>query len=257
MALNPNGLLGRLLHQRALTRWKNAARNASDAELATLRALRQQARQLRVPLQELGHVADHRLSLPRIGSTTFARPSGTDWSWRPQAWRGALGQRGIAPAENKMKLGHEVAVFHDCPTSAVSLRQMRNNRDHDLAPFGLSLEIYQFDGSFLSVVIDVPTSSCTNLQKRHLIRLAAVIEREHPIRIYARLNVKHGPNTEQVLLTLPDDQAETMVEFDLAYSQLNEKRAERMWIDLMFENPKMNRIDLRDFNLCRYPRAEL
>jgi len=95
------------------------------------------------------------------------------------------------------------------------------------------------------------------LRKKHLIRLAAVIERERPSKIYARLNVKNGPNTEQILLTLPDDNPETMVEFDLAYSQLNEQRAERMWVDLMIESPAMNKITFRDLNFSRYQRAEI
>jgi hypothetical protein len=47
------------------------------------------------------------------------------------------------------------------------------------------------------------------------------------------------------------------VEFDLGHSRLNEKRVGQMWIDLMFENPYMNRITLRDLNICRFPRAEL
>ena len=69
--------------------------------------------------------------------------------------------------------------------------------------------------------------------------------------------MKNGPNTEQILLTLPDDTPQTMVEFDLAYTQLNEKKAERMWVDLKFENPQMNEIKIRDLNFSRYPRADI
>lgn len=257
MQFRPDSLIGRFLHRRALDRWKAAARAAPRAELAALRAQHKQARQLRLPLQELCHVADSRLALPRIGSKTFPRPSGTDWAWRPRAWRGPLAGRGIAPAENKMGLNDEVVIFHDCKRTEVSLCQQRNLRDDDLAPFGLALEVFGFDGNFLSLVIEIPPEICTGLEKRHLIRLAAVIERERPITIMARLNVKHGPNTEQILLTLPDTADEAAVEFDLAYSQLNEKRAEKMWIDLMFQEPAMNRITLRDLTVCRYPRAAL
>ncbi|MFT6074136.1 MAG: hypothetical protein ACJAZ1_001052 [Yoonia sp.] len=56
---------------------------------------------------------------------------------------------------------------------------------------------------------------------------------------------------------MPDDEAETMVEFDLAYSQLNEQRAERMWVVLMIESPVMNKITFRDLNFSRYSRAEI
>ena len=48
-----------------------------------------------------------------------------------------------------------------------------------------------------------------------------------------------------------------MVEFDLAYTKVNEKRVERLWVDLIFEGPEMNQIILRDVTLSRRPRAEL
>ena len=48
-----------------------------------------------------------------------------------------------------------------------------------------------------------------------------------------------------------------MVEFDLAYSKINEKRVEKLWVDLIFEGPEMNQIILRDVTFSRRPRAEL
>ena len=48
-----------------------------------------------------------------------------------------------------------------------------------------------------------------------------------------------------------------MVEFDLAYTKMNEKRIERMWVDLIFVGPEMNQIILRDVTFSRRPRAEL
>ena len=48
-----------------------------------------------------------------------------------------------------------------------------------------------------------------------------------------------------------------MVEFDLTYTKINEKRVEKLWIDLIFEGPEMNQIILRDVTVSRRPRAEL
>ena len=75
--------------------------------------------------------------------------------------------------------------------------------------------------------------------------------------MFARLNIKHGPNTEQLVLELPLGQEDVMVEFDLGYFDINEKCVERMWLDLIFEGPEMNQITMRDITFCRYPRAEL
>ena len=252
-----NDSFGKLLHRFMLRHWKRVSRLSPDAELASLRARRQQARQLSIPLQELITIADSRLAIPRIGSTTFPRPAGTDWAWRPMVWRAGLTKRGLAPALNKAKIGDEIVVFHDCTRSEIAITQQRNRREDDLAPYGLTVETYHFDGSFLSLALDLPDAACVGLQKRHIVQLSALISREAPITIYARLNVKHGPNTEQVMLTLPHENGEISIAFDLAYTQLNEKRTEKMWIDLMFENPAMNNIVIRDLHICRYPRAAI
>jgi len=257
MASSKFGMIDRLLHRREIARWSKAARQANEAELETLRQQRQRARQLRGKLDQLTHVAGSRLALPRIGSNSFSRPGGTLWSWRPQLWRGPLGQRGHAAAVNKTHLGDEVVLYHDCKISELTLRQVRNLREEDLAPFGLQMDVFRFDGSFLSVVLEMPPKAVEGLQRRHLIQLRTIMESEKPIEVFARLNIKHGPNTEKIVLELPIDQNEVMVEFDLAYSDLNEKRIENMWVDLIFEGPEMNQVTIRDITFCRYPRAEL
>lgn len=154
-------------------------------------------------------------------------------------------------------LGHEVTLFHDCRFSELTLRQLRSQRESDLAPYGLRLDVFKFDGSFLSLVIDLPPEAVQGLTKEHLIRLDAVVEMEKPLEIFARLNIQHGPNTEQLVRELPLHEEEIMVEFDLAYSRLNEKRIERAWIDLIFEGPEMNQVTIRDVTFSRRRRAQL
>ncbi|MDZ4134740.1 MAG: DUF6478 family protein, partial [Paracoccaceae bacterium] len=39
--------------------------------------------------------------------------------------------------------------------------------------------------------------------------------------------------------------------------KMNEKRVDRIWVDLIFEGPEMNQIILRDVTVSRRPRAEL
>jgi len=251
------GPLDRFLQRRALARWQRSRRDIATTDLGTLDRKSDAARKLLRAVSAFNQDAAVRLALPRIGSTNFPQPPGTDWAWRPKPWQVPVTPAGIAPALPKMELTNELVIFHDCKSAEVTLHQTRNARGTDLAPFGVALEVFHFTGSYLSLVLEIPLASCEGLRKRHLIRLAALIERERPTPILARLNVKNGPNTEQVLLSLPGQTAETMVEFDLAYSGMNERRAERMWIDLMIENPAMNKIDIRDLTLCRYPRADI
>ncbi|MFZ3582089.1 DUF6478 family protein [Loktanella sp. DJP18] len=257
MGRRTDSVIEAMLHARVLRRWTRAARMAPMAELQTLRSQRQQARDLSARLAELIHVADSRLALPRIGSNAFSRPGGTLWSWRPQLWRGPLRRKGMTAVASRTSLGDEVTLFHDCEISELTLRQVRNTREEDLAPFGLRLDVFRFDGSFLSLVLDMPPEAVHGMSKRHIVRVSAIVEVEKPLEIFARLNIKHGPNTETTVQELPLQRGESIVEFDLAYSDLNERRIEKAWLDLIFEGPEMNQITLRDVTVCRYPRAEI
>jgi len=256
MLLPPHGLIGRFLHRRSVARWRAAARAVPATRNGDLEVQVQIARRTMRRLRDFDAAAGAKLALPRPGSTTFPRPAGTDWSWRPKPWRLPCPELGLAPALPKDEITNELVVFHDCKRREIILRQIRNTREIDLSPYGWDLEVFHFDGTYLSLVLEVPPASCEGLRKRHLFQLALNVMRERPTKIHTRLNVKHGPNVEQILLTLPDEE-EAAVEFDLAYTQLNEARAERMWVDLMIEDPAMNRITFRDLTMSRYPRAEI
>ena len=257
MGQQRTSLFEKLLSRRVRAFWSRAANSAGTTDLSLLRNQRNEARILRQKLDELTYTADNRLALPRIGSSTFPKPAGTDWSWRPQLWRGALPVKGMSSVESKTMLGDEVTIFHDCQISELTLRQLRNTREADLASFGLRMDVFRFDGSFLSLVLNLPQTSCEGLLRRHLLRMEAIVEVEKPLEIFARLNVRHGPNTEQIVRELPMEGDKVMVEFDLAYTKLNEKRVEAMWIDLIFEGPEMNQVTIRDVTFSRHPRAEL
>lgn len=250
-------LSDRVTDRRALRRWVRAADGVGDVEKSKLRQLRQQARQLRQQLDQVLFTADSRLSLPLLGSNTLQRPHHSDWIHRPRVWRGPLEPAGVASVRSGAVFGDELKLFHDCPLSEIAVRQVRNTRESDLAPFGLTFEVFGFHGSFLSLVIDIPEDAVEGLHRNHIVRLSVTSEAEQPIDVFARLNIQYGPNHEQ----LPNKQTlglgANAFEFDLAYSNMHEKRVQKIWVDLVFGNPQMNQVTLRDLTLCRYPRAEI
>ena len=245
------------IYRRAINRWAIAARDAGTAKISVLRRQSTRARMLRAHLDELIHVADERLALPVIGSASFPKPHNADWAWRPALWRGSIAQRGISSVSNKAALGNEVTLFHDCPLAEMTLRQLRNQRQEDLAPYGLRLDVFNFEGSFLSLVLDMPQEAVQGLKRTHILQINSILEMEKPLELFARLNIKHGPNTEQIVRELPVGSDIVSAEFDLAYTEINEKRVEKAWIDLIFENPQMNQVTLRDLTLSRRPRAQI
>ncbi len=257
MAFQFGTVMDRFIHKSALRWWRHAARQARRSDLSTLRKYRRRARQLRTHLNEVIFAAEERLARPAGGSDSLPRPFGSDWAWRPELWRGPAPTIGLSSVQSQSMLGKDVTVFHDCEHSELTVRQIRNLREADLAPFGLRLDVFKFEGSFLSVVVELPRDAITGLTKDHLIRVDTIVELEKPIEIFARLNVKNGPNVEQFVRELPLTEDNVMVEFDLAYSNLNEKRIEKAWLDIIFENPEMNQVILRDLTFSRRLRAAI
>ena len=252
-----DGWMSRAFSALALKRWSEAARMAETTDLRQLRRQRSVARRLKDRLDRLIQVADGRLALPVLGNQSFPRPHDADWAWRPELWCGPLAVAGMSSVQSQSRLGREVTLFHDCAHSEITLRQLRNTREADLAAYGLRLDVFKFDGSYLSLAIDLPEASCEGLRRKHLVRIDSIVEMEKPLEIFARLNIRHGPNTEQIVRELPLHEEEIRVEFDLAYTKLNEKRVDRMWLDLIFEGPEMNQVILRDLTFSRRPRAEM
>ncbi|MGC1428884.1 MAG: DUF6478 family protein [Albidovulum sp.] len=252
-----NMFLDQLWARRVLARWRRLAGRASTADLPGLRSFLGSVRQLRRELDRVLHVAEGRLANPSAGPVAIRKPLMADWVWRPEAWSGPITPSGQAEVEDRFAFGEEVTVFHDCHHSELSVRQVRNSSAHDLAPFGLRLDVFRFDGSFLSLALDLPAGGSEGIRRSHVIGLNIVVETERPLEIFARLNIKHGPNTEQIVREVSLTEPDVLVEFDLAYTKMNEKRVERAWIDLIFEGPEMNQILLRDLTMSRRPRADL
>lgn len=245
------------IYRRALQGWALSARQARTAKLSILRKQRTRARLLRAHLDRLIHTAEERLALPVVGSNSFPKPHNADWAWRPELWRGPLPIPGLSSVQNKSMLGNEVTLFHDCDRSEITLRQVRNTRQEDLAPYGLRIDVFRFDGSFLSAVVDLPGGAVDGLKRTHILRVSSIIEMEKPIEIFVRLNIRHGPNTEQLVREVQVTGKDVEVEFDLAYCTLNEKRIEKAWVDFIFEGPEMNQVTLRDLTFSRRQRAQV
>lgn len=249
-------LLDRWHLSKVQARWV-AARDASALlESFQLRNLRTEARSLRRRLDRFIHTADQRLSLPLLGAGLPRAPLGTDWAWRADAWRGPLPAPGAIAEGKRTQISDDLALYHDCPLGEIALRQIRNSEEADRAPFGLAMDVFGFRGSFLSLATNLPDTAVQGLKTRHLVRLDAVIDSDRPLKVYARLNVKHGPNVAQLVQELPQEGRSKLVEFDLAYAKIDDTRIERAWLDLIFNDASMSRITLRDVVLSRHPRAE-
>jgi len=251
------GLIDRWHLRKVQEYWTSKAEAAPTLRPHVLHGLRRQARLMRRQIDRVIHAADDRLAAPPIGAGLPRLPLGTDWSWRADGWRGPLPQPGLIATTDRSRISDDLSLYHDCPLGEVAVRQGRNAGLDDRAPFGLGIEVFGFRGSFLSLATLLPPEAVQGLKSWHLVRVDAMIDAERPLRSYARLNVRHGPNLAQIVRELPGLAGEVVVEFDLAYAKLDEARIEHAWLDLIFNDAAMTGIRLRDVVVSRRPRAVL
>lgn len=257
-------MLNRLrdLTRKLLPAGADAALQRLQGDLAGMDAagLRRTRADISRQVQALDGVAaniDRRLAQALAAVPLPQVPRIADWSGRAGPLRTAAEPAGHAGAAPNTQIAPDVTLFHDCPRSEVILRQIPQPQEADPAPFALIVEVMAFEGSFLSLAIALPETAVAGLRQSHIVQLDLKADIEHPVPIFARLNIQHGPNHEDQVREVPFDPRGTYVEFDLAYLQMNEKRVENVWVDLIFDQPAWNRFVIRDLYLHRRPRAEI
>ncbi len=251
------GIFGGLGLGQTLKRWQRALRTPKDLPSNELDRIAGDLRGLRDRVDVMSATARSELMARQTDTNEgIDRPDQCDWAARPAPWRAAMRPRGVVGLESPQPLAGGIKVFHDATNADFSLVQDRTPLWVEGPQFGLVLEVYRSDGSFISFVQDLPKEALVGLTRNHFIALKLVTEREQPVEIYARLNVQHGPNVEQIVRQVEFEGSDGKAEFDLAYSKINEKRIEKAWLDLIIEGPKMTRIALWDMVLLRAPRAD-
>ncbi|GFE64487.1 DUF6478 family protein [Litoreibacter roseus] len=248
-------MLFRRLHRRNLRLWEQAADVAETVDLPRLRQMRTDVRQVRRRLDRINHIASARLAIPHISGERIPKPAQADWAHRPEVWRGPIAPSGIASAQNKASVGSQIKLHHDCTASEIVLRQVQNTRAEDLAPFGLHMDVFGFTGTFLSFAIDLPKDVTTDLTRDHIMRIEISLEGDVDRPVFARLNIKNGPNIEKLSQQIPQGSGQHAVDYDLGPTRLHEKRIEHVWLDLIFDQPAMSAVTIRDLTASRRPRA--
>lgn len=184
-------------------------------------------------------------------------PAASDWIWRPQIFRRKSENLGFAGLAGPWRFDDEATLFHDCPQAMVGARQILATPGTSEAPFALQIDAFAFAGSYLSLSFDLPQPAARSMNHRHLVVVEGQIAALRSSGLYARLNIRHGPNLAQLTQKMDIVGGRMAATFDLAPMVLNEKRIENTWIDILFENPFFNQYHLGDVTIHRRPRAEL
>ncbi|WP_316015696.1 DUF6478 family protein [Roseobacter sp. HKCCA0434] len=157
----------------------------------------------------------------------------------------------VAP-DSGYALSADVTLHHDFDAAHLSTRQVQGGSGQ-----ALIMDLWHVEGSFVSLALALPETRVGTVGRNDLIRLGYDLSIEQNCDVFARLNLGHGPNTEQVVRQLDLRPGVTALEFDVHYTDYDPDRAREIWIDLIFAPRPMNRIEIRDLTIARRPRLSL
>lgn len=216
------------------------------------------------------------MNRPRINSKLV-------WRYLPPLWYQPMAINEISsPDASQPLLGEGGQLYgslhHDCDAGQVIFCQMQQDITDvekstkalfkgaqfvtKTSPYIVQFDIGHFDGGYLSLVVDLPSEVQNGLCNTHIIGFSGAVDFKNPVDIFIRLNIKNGPNTHQItqkITPLPPifSDRRFIAEFDLAYVNVNFHRLQSLWVDIVFETPQMNQIQLKDTVFTRYERARL
>lgn len=256
--MRPNGFVQRLRLAAMLQFWRKQAQAAATLPSGVVRDLRGQAKALRRELDQFTKTSDQGLAV-RVAAQRPTGPRGSDLAWRPNLWQGRLDRAHALGTDGSLRFDGETALYHDCPLGEISARQISDPDPAAQTPVALVLEVYGFAGSYLSISVRLPDSLTTTTNPRHIVALEGTTTGEVPIDLLARLNIAQGPDVAQIAQPFAQSggAGRRRAEFDLGHAHLSEKRIEKLWIDIFFQSPALNRIVVHDLVVSRRPRAEL
>jgi len=149
------------------------------------------------------------------------------------------------------ELSKDVALYHDGDRPVIGLRRAPDNRN------GILLELPDFPATYLSLALGVPEGGVRGLGRNSLLRLALTSRTQKPFQAYARLNLKYGPNTEQIVREIDIGTGDSFAEFDIFYTGFEPSRTSGAWIDLIFNAPSGLSVQIFDVVILRRVRASL
>ncbi len=181
----------------------------------------------------------------------FHVPPKTQWGFTPSL-QSAITQDGISGnILTGTALGPHVTLHHGGDGAQFSIQQP------DDYGTGLAFEFGDFTSDFFSLAFEIPLEGVLNLGCQDLLRFVLRTQATAPFEAYVRLNLCHGPNTEQVVRMINIGAGESFAEFDIFYTDYEQKRAASAWIDLIINDPAQKWITLEEVVILRRARASL
>ena len=181
----------------------------------------------------------------------FHVPPKTQWGFTPSL-QSEIAKDGISGnILTGTALGPHVTLHHGGVGAQFSIQQT------DDYGTGLVFDFGDFKSGFFSLAFEIPLEGARDLDRQDLLRFTLRTHATEPFEAYARLNLCYGPNTEQIVRMINIGAGESFAEFDIFYTEYEQKRGVSAWVDLIINDPTHKRITLEEVIILRRARASL
>ena len=220
--------------------WERQAKRADD-----LSAFRQLTLRRRAELDRIAMKVEARLT--RKDQAEAPAP-GAEWTYRPDIFTLPQDQTIWTNPASGLHPGPGLSVYHDSGGGAFTLAQRpARGKGNDLR-YELFFESYEFRGSYLSLVMGVP-DHVRRPKAGEVLAVEMDLAASRQVKAFMRLNMK-ATQTSDVLhadATIGDGRAR--FEFDMSFAAFEPTDRDQLWLDIIFDRPRMVEMSVRDLTL--------
>lgn len=220
--------------------WERQAKRASD-----LSAFRQLTLRRRAELDRIATKVEARLTRAEEG----AAPSpGATWTHRPEIFLLPQDQTIWTNPSSGLRPGAGLSIYHDSNGGAFTLAQRPARGAESALRFELFFESYEFRGSYLSLAMSLP-DHLRRPKAGELLVVELDLAASRRIKTFLRLNMKTAQSSDVLHADGAIGDGRTRFEFDLSFAAFEPDERDQLWLDIIFDRPRMMEMSIRDLTL--------
>lgn len=220
--------------------WERQAKRAND-----LSAFRQLTLRRRAELDRIATKVEARLT--RTGEGEAPAP-GAAWTHRPDIFLLPQNQTIWTNPASGLRPGAGLSVYHDSDGGAFTLAQRPARGAHSAHRFELFFESYEFRGSYLSLAMGLP-DHLSRPKAGEVLVVEIDLAASRRIKTFLRLNMKTSHSSDVLHADGALDEGRARFEFDMSFAAFEPTEKDQLWLDIIFDRPRMMEMSIRDLTL--------
>lgn len=220
--------------------WERQAKRAND-----LSAFRQLTLRRRAELDRIAMKVEARLT--RADEAETPLPD-AEWTYRPDIFTLPQDQTIWTNPASGASPGPGLSVYHDSDGGAFTLAQRPARGEGNALRYEMFFESYEFRGSYLSLVMGVP-DHVRRPKAGEVLAVEIDLAASRQVKAFMRLNMKATHTSDVLHADGTIGEGRARFEFDMSFAAFEPTEKDQLWLDIIFDRPRMVELSIRDLTL--------